>query len=94
MWLDYRDDIGYFWHVSDFHVDRQYEAGGSRDLYCHRDANDSTVDNTGPYGDFLCDTPELLARSAVEAMERIKPEVDFCTLDWRQCGARKMANLD
>ncbi|KAH7975370.1 hypothetical protein HPB52_000631 [Rhipicephalus sanguineus] len=72
-----RDDIGYFWHVSDFHVDKQYEAGGSRDLYCHPGTNDSTGDDTGPYGDFFCDTPQLLARSAVEAMERIKPEVDF-----------------
>ncbi|XP_075730400.1 cyclic GMP-AMP phosphodiesterase SMPDL3A, partial [Rhipicephalus microplus] len=68
---------GYFWHVSDFHVDKQYEAGGSRDLFCHRDVNASTMDNTGPYGDFSCDTPELLAQSAIEVMERIKSEVDF-----------------
>ncbi|XP_075526825.1 acid sphingomyelinase-like phosphodiesterase 3b [Dermacentor variabilis] len=72
-----QDGIGYFWHVTDFHVDKEYSAGGSRVLSCHRGANDSVVDNTGPYGDFLCDAPVLLAQSAVEAMEQIKAEVDF-----------------
>ncbi|XP_037583051.1 acid sphingomyelinase-like phosphodiesterase 3b [Dermacentor silvarum] len=72
-----QEDTGYFWHVTDFHVDKKYSAGGSRHLSCHHGANDSSVDNTGPYGDFLCDAPVLLAQSAIEAMEQVKPEVDF-----------------
>ncbi|XP_037582505.1 acid sphingomyelinase-like phosphodiesterase 3b [Dermacentor silvarum] len=71
------DDIGYFWHVTDFHVDKDYSTRGSRDLSCHRDANRTTLDDIGAYGDFLCDAPKLLAQSAVEAMERIHPTTDF-----------------
>ncbi|XP_075525884.1 acid sphingomyelinase-like phosphodiesterase 3b [Dermacentor variabilis] len=71
------DDIGYFWHVTDFHVDKDYSTRGSRDLSCHRDVNQTTLDDIGAYGDFLCDAPKLLAQSAVEAMERIHPTTDF-----------------
>ncbi|XP_077495098.1 acid sphingomyelinase-like phosphodiesterase 3b [Amblyomma americanum] len=69
------DDVGYFWHVTDFHVDREYSANGSTDLSCHLGGNGA--EDVGPYGDYLCDAPELLARSAIEAMQRIKPSVDF-----------------
>ncbi|KAH6922789.1 hypothetical protein HPB50_019080 [Hyalomma asiaticum] len=72
-----QDDIGYFWHVTDFHVDKDYTTRGSRDLSCHLDANRTILDNIGAYGDFVCDAPKLLAQSAVEAMERIHPTPDF-----------------
>uniref|UniRef100_A0A023FSH5 Putative acid sphingomyelinase ixodes scapularis acid sphingomyelinase n=1 Tax=Amblyomma cajennense TaxID=34607 RepID=A0A023FSH5_AMBCJ len=35
------------------------------------------MDDIGAYGDFLCDAPKMLAQSAVEAMEKIHPTVDF-----------------
>lgn len=72
-----QDDIGYFWHVTDFHVDKDYSTRGSRERSCHVDVNHTAMDDIGAYGDFLCDAPKLLAQSAVEAMERIHPSVDF-----------------
>nr|XP_037271294.1 acid sphingomyelinase-like phosphodiesterase 3b [Rhipicephalus microplus] len=72
-----QDDVGYFWHVSDFHVDKDYTTRGSRDQACHLVANRTILDNIGAYGDFLCDAPKLLAQSAVEAMEQIHPATDF-----------------
>ncbi|KAL1420728.1 hypothetical protein MTO96_004464 [Rhipicephalus appendiculatus] len=72
-----QDDVGYFWHVTDFHVDKDYTTRGSRDQACHLVANRTILDNIGAYGDFLCDAPKLLAQSAVEAMERIHPSTDF-----------------
>lgn len=72
-----QDDIGYFWHVTDFHVDKNYSTRGSRELSCHLRANKTGLDEIGAYGDFLCDAPKLLAQSAVQAMEQFKPAVDF-----------------
>ncbi|XP_054924721.1 acid sphingomyelinase-like phosphodiesterase 3b [Dermacentor andersoni] len=70
--------IGYFWHVTDLHVDRDYSIRGSRKLSCHRiDKGPSGLRAVGPYGDYLCNTPKLLAVSTFAAMERIKPDVDF-----------------
>ncbi|KAH7975364.1 hypothetical protein HPB52_000625 [Rhipicephalus sanguineus] len=69
--------VRYFWHVTDFHVDKDYTTRGSRDQACHLVANHTILDDIGAYGDFLCDAPKLLAQSAVEAMERIHPSTDF-----------------
>ncbi|XP_070376789.1 acid sphingomyelinase-like phosphodiesterase 3b isoform X2 [Dermacentor albipictus] len=69
---------GYFWHVTDLHLDRDYSIRGSRKLSCHRiDKGPSGLRTVGPYGDYLCNTPKLLAVSTFAAMERIKPDVDF-----------------
>lgn len=69
---------GHFWHVTDLHLDRDYSTRGSRKLSCHRiDKGPSGLRNVGPYGDYLCNTPKLLAVSTFAAMERIKPDVDF-----------------
>lgn len=72
-----QDDIGYFWHVTDFHVDKNYSSRGSRELSCHLRAGETGPDYIGVYGDFLCDAPKLLAQSAIRAMEQFKPVVDF-----------------
>ncbi|XP_049275788.1 acid sphingomyelinase-like phosphodiesterase 3b [Rhipicephalus sanguineus] len=69
---------GYFWHLTDLHLDRDYSTRGSRKLSCHRiDKGPTGLRTVGPYGDFLCNTPKLLAASTFAAMERIKPDVDF-----------------
>ncbi|XP_075729160.1 acid sphingomyelinase-like phosphodiesterase 3b isoform X1 [Rhipicephalus microplus] len=69
---------GYFWHFTDLHLDRDYSTQGSQKLSCHRINKGPTgLRTVGPYGDFLCNTPKLLATSAFAAMERIKPDVDF-----------------
>ncbi|XP_077528305.1 acid sphingomyelinase-like phosphodiesterase 3b [Haemaphysalis longicornis] len=64
-------DTGYFWHVTDFHLDYNYPERGS-----HRD-NGTVRDGLGPYGDISRDSPRLLVESTVEAMKRIEPAVDF-----------------
>ncbi|XP_075526828.1 acid sphingomyelinase-like phosphodiesterase 3b [Dermacentor variabilis] len=70
--------LSYFWHVTDLHLDRDYSIRGSRKLSCHRiDKGPSGLRAVGPYGDYLCNTPKLLAVSTFAAMERIKPDVDF-----------------
>ncbi|CAN8002120.1 unnamed protein product, partial [Ixodes hexagonus] len=68
---------GFFWHVSDFHYDKDYTTHGVRDAMCHYTPNQSGGDNIGPYGDFRCDAPRLLVESAIAAMRTIKPDPDF-----------------
>lgn len=74
---DSQDDIGFFWHVSDFHYDKDYTTHGVRDAMCHYTPNQKRADNIGPYGDFKCDAPKMLVESAIAAMHSIKPDPDF-----------------
>ncbi|KAL1420729.1 hypothetical protein MTO96_004465 [Rhipicephalus appendiculatus] len=72
------NETGYFWQLTDLHLDRDYSTRGSRKLSCHRiDKGPTGLGTVGPYGDFLCNTPKVLATSTFAAMERIKPDVDF-----------------
>ncbi|CAN8026328.1 unnamed protein product, partial [Ixodes persulcatus] len=68
---------GFFWHVSDFHFDKDYTTHGVREAMCHSTPNQLSSDDIGPYGDFKCDAPRLLVESAVAAMRRIEPDPDF-----------------
>lgn len=74
---DSQDDTGFFWHVSDFHFDKDYTTHGVREAMCHSTPNQLSSDDIGPYGDFKCDAPRLLVESAVAAMRRIEPDPDF-----------------
>ncbi|XP_071168876.1 acid sphingomyelinase-like phosphodiesterase 3b [Mytilus galloprovincialis] len=62
-------DIGYFWHVTDFHWDHTYM---SEDLSCN-----DVVETYGLYGDYWCDAPWKLVNDSVEAMKALKPDPDF-----------------
>lgn len=68
---------GFFWHVSDFHFDKDYTTHGVREAMCHSTPNQLSSDDIGPYGDFKCDAPRPLVESAVAAMRRIEPDPDF-----------------
>ncbi|XP_061175715.1 acid sphingomyelinase-like phosphodiesterase 3b [Saccostrea echinata] len=57
---------GWFLHVTDFHWDYTY---GTQDWSC----NDN-VNNHGLYGDYWCDSPWTLIKSAVEAMKNATKE--------------------
>ncbi|CAN8005426.1 unnamed protein product [Ixodes pacificus] len=71
-------ETGFFWHVTDFHYDKNYTTHGVRDAMCHLFSNRSgSGDIIGPYGDVKCDAPKLLVESAVAAMQSIEPNPDF-----------------
>jgi len=61
----------YFWHVTDLHYDPTY-------LTSQDSCNDViAADKLGQYGDFECDAPWRLCRSAVESMRLIGPQPRF-----------------
>lgn len=71
-------DVGYFWHVTDIHYDPEYSQMGSAKSMCHHLANQSlNYGEVGHYGDFRCDCPMALLKSAIDAMVRVRPDPDF-----------------
>ncbi|CAN8025549.1 unnamed protein product, partial [Ixodes persulcatus] len=70
-------ETGFFWHVTDFHYDKNYTTHGVRDTMCHLFSNRSGSGDIGPYGDVKCDAPKLLVESVVAAMQSIEPNPDF-----------------
>ncbi|CAN7937165.1 unnamed protein product, partial [Ixodes hexagonus] len=71
------DGIGFFWHVTDIHYDKDYTTQGARDAMCHIVPNRSGSGDLGAYGDVKCDAPKLLVESAVAAMRWFEPKPDF-----------------
>ncbi|XP_070580250.1 acid sphingomyelinase-like phosphodiesterase 3b [Ptychodera flava] len=70
------DDIGYFWHVADFHYDNQYSTEGVASYYCHY-WNETAAEALGYYGDYECDSPLSLIIAAVQGMKELKSDADF-----------------
>ena len=60
------DDIGYFWHFSDTHIYPQYKEGTNPLIGLCR----ALSGNAGKYGNYNCDTPEVLLSSAVKELVR------------------------
>lgn len=69
-------DNGTFWHVTDIHVDQNYSSTGDPNFFCHLTSEQQSGD-IGRYGNFLCDSPEILVNLTVESMKRIEPNPDF-----------------
>lgn len=69
-------NLGFFWHVTDFHYDANYSTAGDPNDMCHK-GNQSSPSNIGNYGNYLCDAPWQLITSAVQAMYKIQPDPDF-----------------
>ena len=69
-------DGGKFWHISDLHLDYEYEAGGDVRAWCHHTAN-TTDQSVGPAGNYSCDSPLLLVESSLQAMVRHASNPDF-----------------
>ena len=57
-----------FIHVSDFHIDPEYSNHNS----CK-----SVPEGDKPYGDYLCDSPKILVKSAIKFMQKKFPTPDF-----------------
>ena len=74
-------DGGAFWHISDLHLDFQYVTGGNSSNFCHGLGVDGTSPLNGSevkkMGNYNCDAPELLVRSALKAMNISHPDPDF-----------------
>ena len=58
-------------HVSDFHMDTNYSGRAS----CKNTTDDTHI--YGEYGDYLCDSPKVLVKSAIEYMKQKFPHPDF-----------------
>ncbi|ESO98258.1 hypothetical protein LOTGIDRAFT_213890 [Lottia gigantea] len=63
------EDVGWFWHVTDFHYDFSY---WTDQLSCN-----DVVTSPGIFGDYWCDSPWLLIKDSIEGMKGIKSKVDF-----------------
>ena len=60
-----------FLHVSDLHMDINYDEQKS----CKKEYNGTNEDK--PFGNFMCDSPEILVKSAIEYMKKQFPNPDF-----------------
>ena len=63
--------LGYFWHITDVHVDPDY--------WINDEVNscNEVIHNRGIYGDYECDSPYKLLKSAVKAMVDNGREPEF-----------------
>ncbi|XP_059146864.1 acid sphingomyelinase-like phosphodiesterase 3b [Physella acuta] len=77
-------DIGYFWHVTDFHYDHTY---ATSKLSCNEE-----VPALQTFGDYWCDATWALVTDSVKSMARIKRDVDF--LIWTGDTVAHIANKD
>lgn len=78
---------GYFWQITDIHYDANYSQHGLAHYLCHQqpwnleshaaDRETETKKHYGPYGDYDCDSPWALVKSAVTTMKELAPDVDF-----------------
>lgn len=67
--------IGYFWHISDLHLDTFYSTQGDIYRSCWELNRPGTsnapqeVETPGPFGNYNCDSPWSLVESAVKTMK-------------------------
>ena len=68
-----------FWQISDLHVDPFYSLQGDAFQMCHSDNRSTATDapSTGEYGNYSCDAPYALVKSALENMRFIYDDPDF-----------------
>nr|XP_028598576.1 acid sphingomyelinase-like phosphodiesterase 3b isoform X2 [Podarcis muralis] len=67
---------GYFWHITDLHLDPQYKVSPDPLKVCPS-AGTQPVANPGAWGNYLCDAPWILVNSSVYAMKQVLPNPDF-----------------
>ncbi|XP_074074061.1 acid sphingomyelinase-like phosphodiesterase 3b [Macrotis lagotis] len=67
---------GQFWHISDLHLDPEYNASLDPFQVCPS-AGSQPVSNAGIWGNYLCDAPWILINSSIYAMKAILPNPDF-----------------
>ncbi|XP_060639955.2 acid sphingomyelinase-like phosphodiesterase 3b [Anolis sagrei] len=70
------DSAGYFWHITDLHLDPEYQVAPDPLKVCPS-AGTQPVTNAGAWGHYLCDAPWSLVNSSIYAMKEILPDPDF-----------------
>lgn len=69
--------------ISDLHIDKAYSRNGSIDNRCHelgsadRASRDQLPRQLGPMGEYACDPPYILFRSALRSILELKPKPDI-----------------
>ncbi|XP_071518802.1 acid sphingomyelinase-like phosphodiesterase 3b isoform X1 [Panulirus ornatus] len=66
---------GTFWQITDIHWDLQYSENGDPSKMCHK--NSISDSHNGVYGNYRCDSPWPLVKSAIETMAEINNAPDF-----------------
>ncbi|XP_036335865.1 uncharacterized protein LOC118746170 [Rhagoletis pomonella] len=64
--------IGYFWHITDLHLDTYYSTQGDVMHSCWRidgQSPSAAIRSPGRFGDYFCDSPWSLIESAAKAMK-------------------------
>lgn len=71
--------VSRFIQVSDFHYDELYSQGSPTDKNCHSDGKygGGGSGSAGRLGDFRCDSPSQLVKSAIKQMHKVLPNPDF-----------------
>ncbi|XP_045191532.2 acid sphingomyelinase-like phosphodiesterase 3b [Mercenaria mercenaria] len=64
------EDVGYFWHVTDFHWDFSY---WTDQLSC----NGMNISQPGLFGNQWCDSPWRLVQETITGIKSLKSDVDF-----------------
>ena len=71
--LPLEDEVGYFWHVTDFHMDVNYTtevSNKNKDYflgpYKYEICWDNRDNSNGKFGDYNCDASEILVDSAID----------------------------
>uniref|UniRef100_H2Z1U7 Uncharacterized protein n=1 Tax=Ciona savignyi TaxID=51511 RepID=H2Z1U7_CIOSA len=68
---------GTFWHVTDLHLDFYYDETNNDPAQVCPSSFGAETPDAGLFGDYRCDSPWSLVRSAVEEMKRIEPNPNF-----------------
>jgi sphingomyelin phosphodiesterase len=95
---------GTFVHISDIHLDELYTTGSNTQCgepLCCRAANGpgSGNNSAGLYGDYNCDTPEILLTSVIEFIQKLAPDFIIYTGDdpahdiWEQSKDKNVASM-
>uniref|UniRef100_A0A5F8GF21 Calcineurin-like phosphoesterase domain-containing protein n=2 Tax=Monodelphis domestica TaxID=13616 RepID=A0A5F8GF21_MONDO len=71
---------GQFWHISDLHLELEYNHTSKDPSQVCLSEGPQSVTNAGVWGNYLCDAPWELINSSIYAMKAILPKPDFILL--------------
>ncbi|XP_021954397.2 acid sphingomyelinase-like phosphodiesterase 3b [Folsomia candida] len=73
IWHTSEANIGYFWQITDLHLELNYSVSvANRDKMCWRqNGGFRSPEGHGRYGSHSCDSPFILVESAIKAMKNI-----------------------
>ena len=86
--------LGYFWHVTDFHLDTNFTVGteaegGDKDYFIGDYAYEICWKKAaGIYGDYNCDSPKFLIKSAISFIKTKSVGLNVKFVVWTGYSAR------